>query len=88
MIRLSDELGTALEKPGVGDLGLVEHSIDISVLREIERRESWRRVVRCRLGERAGLDHWRTSEVVVDDGLAVGLGNRLGGHCDQTRGYL
>lgn len=34
-----------------------------------------------RLGERARLDHRGTSEVVVEDGLAVGLEDALGRHC-------
>ena len=36
----------------------------------------WRR-------KRAGLDDGGTSEVVIEDGLAVCFGNRLGGHCGK-----
>jgi hypothetical protein len=39
------------------------------------------RVVGCLGGERSGLDHRCAGEVVVEDGLAVGLEDRLCGHC-------
>ena len=33
-------------------------------------------------GQRGGLDDGGAGEVVVEDGLAVGLENGLGGHCE------
>jgi hypothetical protein len=35
----------------------------------------------CRCGERSGLDDGGAGEVVVEDGLAVGLEDGFGRHC-------
>lgn len=80
LIRLSDELGAGLEKPGVGDLGLVENVLDVDIVGEVQRSQSRRSVVLGRDRQRAGLNGRSAGEVVVEDGLAVGLENRLGGH--------
>ena len=40
--------------------------------------------MRGRGGERRWLDDWRASEVVVEDGFAVGLENGLGRHAVFT----
>ncbi len=81
LIGLCDELGAVLEEPREGDLGLVEDVLDVGVLGEVQRRKSGRGVVLGRLRKRAGLDSGSPGEVVVEDGLAVGLEDRLGGHC-------
>lgn len=80
LIGLCDELGTALEQPRVGDLGLVQDVLDIGVLGEVKRGQSGRSIVLGGSRERAGLDGGSTGEVVVENGLAIGLENRLGGH--------
>lgn len=80
LIGLSDELGAGDQEPRVRDLSLVKDILDGLVIGEVEGGETRRGVVCCRGGERAGLDHWGASEVVVDDSLAVGLGDRFGGH--------
>lgn len=82
LIGLCDELGASLEEPRVGDLGLVEDVLDVGVLGESEVSESGGSVVLAGLGKRAGLDGGSPGEVVVEDGLAVGLEDRLGGHCE------
>ena len=80
LIGLRNELGTVLEEPRVGDFGLVQDILDVGILREMQRGESGRSVVLGGWGKRARLDDCSASEVVVEDGLAVGLENRLGGH--------
>jgi hypothetical protein len=80
LVRLCDKLGTGVKKPRVCDLSLVQHIIHISVLGESQRCQPGRSVVLGRGRERAGLDDGGASEVVVEDGLAIGLENRLGGH--------
>lgn len=80
LIGLSDELGAGDEEPRVSDLSLVKDILDGQVIGEVEGGETGRGVVCCRGGERAGLDHRGAGEVVVDDSLAVGLGDRFGGH--------
>lgn len=80
LIGLRDELGAGGQEPRVGDLGLVEDILDGLVIGEVEGCETSGRVV-CRGGrEGRGLDDGGTSEVVVEDGLAVGLENGLCGH--------
>lgn len=85
LVGLCDELGAILEQPRVGDLGLVQNVLDSLVLREVQRGEPGRRVVGGRGRQRGGLDDGSPGEVVVEDGLAVGLENRLGGHCCWRR---
>jgi hypothetical protein len=80
LIGLRDELGIRLEEPRVGDLGLVQNILDVGILGKVQRSQSGRRVVLSWRGKRARLDDGSTSEMVVEDGLAVGLENRLGGH--------
>ena len=82
LIGLGDELGVGLEKPRVGDLSLVQNILNIGILGEVQRGESAGRVVSSRRRKRTGLDNGSAGEVVVEDGLAVGLENRLGGHCE------
>lgn len=85
LIGLCDELGAVLEEPRVGDLGLVQDILNVGILGEVQRSQSRRRVVLGWSWERAGLDDGSTSEVVVEDGLAVGLENCLGGHVELRR---
>jgi hypothetical protein len=82
LVWLCDELGAVLEEPGVGDLSLVQDILDVGVLGELQDSESWRRVVLGRHRKRAGLDGGSAGEVVVEDGLAVGLEDGLGGHVE------
>ena len=82
LVGLRDELGAGLEEPGVGDLGLVQDVFDAGIFGEVQRGQSRGRVVLGGRRQRARLDDGSTSEVVVEDGLAVGLENRLGGHGD------
>lgn len=82
LIGLSDELGAGDEEPRVGDLGLVEDILDGLVFGEVEGGETRRSVV-CGGGrERGRLNDRGAGEVVVEDGLAVGLEDRFGGHGD------
>lgn len=80
LIGLRNELGTSLEEPGVGDLGLVQDTLDVGILSEVQRAQPGGRVVLGWRGQRSGLDDRGAGEVVVEDGLAVGLENGLGGH--------
>jgi hypothetical protein len=80
LIGLGDKLGAGDQEPRVGDLSLIKDILDSLVIGEVERCETGRRVVCSRGGERGRLDHWGASEVVVDDGLAVGLVDSFGGH--------
>lgn len=45
LIGLRNELRTGSEEPWICDLGLVENGRNLSILREVERGELWRRVV-------------------------------------------
>jgi hypothetical protein len=81
LIWLRDELGAGHEQPRVCGLGLVEDAPNIGVSWEVQRRELGRRVVCGRGGQRRGLDDGGAGEVVVEDGLAVGLEDGFGGHC-------
>lgn len=73
------ELCAALEEPGICDLGLVKNVVDIDIIGEMERGKSGGRIV-LGLGQRTRLNDRSTSKMVVEDGLPVGLVNRLGGH--------
>lgn len=81
-VGLGYESSTGLKEPRVGDLGLVENVLNLGILGEVQSRQPGGRVVLGRGGKRAGLDGFGAGEVVVEDGLAVGLENRLGGHGD------
>lgn len=80
LVWLRHELRTGGQQPRVRGLGLVEHALDVCVGREVQRRKLGRRVVCGRRRQRRRLDDGRAGEVVVEDGLAVGLEDRLGGH--------
>lgn len=80
LIRLRDELGVLLQQPWILDLGLVEDGLDFSIFGEVYRGESRRGIVGCGRRQRSGLDDWSASEVVVEDGLAVGLEDGFGRH--------
>ena len=73
LIGLCDELGTGSEKEGECGLGGVKDALDVVTILEGDGSELRRRVVGCLCGKRSGLDHRRAGEVVVEDGLAVGL---------------
>ncbi len=85
LIWLRDELGAVLEEPGVGDLGLVQDILNVDIIGEAQDGQSGRRVVLGGHGKRTGLDGGSAGEVVVDDGLAVGLEDGLGGHVGVRR---
>ena len=78
LIWLCDELGTGGQQPWVCGLGLVEHALDVLIGGEVQRCELGGGVVCGRRGQGSGLDDRRAGEVVVEDGLAVGLEDRLG----------
>jgi len=80
LIGLRDEPGTGLEQPGICLLGLVEDGVDVGALRKAQRRKFRRRVVLGRRRQRTRLDHWSPGEVIVEDGLAVGLVDALRRH--------
>ena len=80
LVGLGHELGPGGQQPGVGGLGLVEHGLRRLVLGEVERGELGGRVVRGGGREGARLDDGGAGQVVVEDGLAVGLEDGLGGH--------
>jgi hypothetical protein len=83
LVGLSNELGAGDQQPWVGNLGLVEDILDALVFGEVEGGETSGRVVCRGSRERSRLDHRGAGEVVVEDGLTIGLENRLGGHdCD------
>lgn len=82
LIGLRDELGTGGEEERIGGLGGIEDALDVVAVGEGDGSELRRRVVDSLCGERSGLDDGRASEVVVEDGLAVGLEDGLGGHCE------
>jgi hypothetical protein len=86
LVGLRDELGSGDQQPRVGDLGLVEDVGDLGVLGEVERGQPRGRVVRGRPGQRRWLDDGGAGEVVVDDGLAVGLADGFGRHRGCGRG--
>lgn len=80
LVGLCDELGARGQQPWVGSLGLVKDALDIDALSKVQRGELGGRVV-CGGGrQRGGLDDGGTGEVVVDDGLAVGLEDGFGRH--------
>ena len=84
LIRLRDEFGAGNEQPRVLGLCGIEHPLHVCVLGEIERGELGGRVVGGRLWQRRWLDERCSCEVVIEDGLAVGLENRLGGHDERV----
>jgi len=85
LIGLCDEFGARLQKPRVGHLSLVQDILNVGILGESQRSQARGSIVCGRLGERTRLDDRSPGEVIVEDGLAVGLGNRLGGHGDVRR---
>jgi hypothetical protein len=80
LIGFGDKLSTWGQKPREGDLSLVEDILDGLVIGEVKGSEASRRVMCCGGRKRSRLDHWGASKVVVEDGLAVGLEDRFGGH--------
>lgn len=88
LVGLRDELQAGSKEPGVGDLSLVEHTVDVCVLCKVERCKSGRGVVLRLRGERAGLDDRSAGEVVVEDGLAIGLEDCLRRHGVVSRASL
>lgn len=82
LVGLGHELGTGGQQPGVADLSLVEDILDGNIFGKVKGGELRRRVVRGGRREGSRLDEGSTSEVVVEDGLAISFENRLGGHDD------
>lgn len=78
LIGLSNELSTGSEEPWVGNLSLVKDILNGLVFREVERGETRRRVVCSGRWQRRRLNDGGASKVIVEDGLAVGLEDRLG----------
>lgn len=72
-VWLGDESGIRLKQPRVGNLGLVENTLDIGIFGEVEDGQPGGRVVLRRRGERGRLDYGGAGEVVVENGLAIGL---------------
>ena len=73
LVGLCDKLEARLQQPRVCDLGLVENGRGLCVLGEVERCELGRWVVNRRGRERSRLDDGSACEVVVQNGLAIGL---------------
>lgn len=73
LVGLCDELGTGSEEEGESGLSSVKNALDVVAIGELDGGELCGRVVGGLCGQRSGLDHRRASEVVVEDGLAVGL---------------
>jgi hypothetical protein len=73
LIGLCDELSARCEKEGECGLGGVKNALNVVTILESDGGKLCRRVVGGLCGKRSGLDHRRASEVVVEDGLAVGL---------------
>lgn len=73
LVRLGHEAGAGGEEPRVGGLGSVEDGLDVVAVVEVDRRQLRGRVVFCRGREGRRLDDGCPGEVVVEDGLAIGL---------------
>jgi hypothetical protein len=80
LVGFGDELGAGSQQPRVEDLGLVEDVLDGGIFGEVEGGQTRRRVVSGGGRQRSRLNDGGTSEVVVEDGLAIGFEDRLGGH--------
>lgn len=80
LVGLCDKLGAGGEQEGIGGLGAVEDTVDVVALLEAEDGEFGGRVVGGLGRQRGGLEKGRAGEVVVENGLAVGLEDGLGGH--------
>jgi hypothetical protein len=80
LIGFGNELGAGGQEPREGDLSLVEDILNSLVIGEVKGGETSRRVVCCGGRKRGRLNDLGASEVVVEDGLAVGLEDRFGGH--------
>lgn len=86
LVGLRDELCAGSQQPRVGGLGLVQDILDGGVFGEVDGGESGRGIVGGRGRQGRGLDNGGASEMVVEDGLAVGLEDRFGRHCEGERG--
>ena len=84
LVGFGDEAGAAVQQPGIGGLGLVEDAANVGVVIEVQGGEAGGRVVGCLGGQGRGLDDGGAGEVVIEDGLAVGLENGLCGHCGDA----
>jgi hypothetical protein len=73
LIWFSHELGSGHQQPWVCDLSLVENVLYGKVVGEVQRGESGRGVVGSGRRKRSRLDDGGTSEVVVENGLAIGF---------------
>jgi hypothetical protein len=80
LIWLCNELGTRSQQPRVCGLGLVEDALDVGIGSKVQRCELGRGVVCRGCRQRSGLDDRSAGEVVVEDGLAVGLEDGFGRH--------
>lgn len=82
LVGFGDKFGAGSEEPRVGDLSLVKDILHSKVVGEVDGGESGRRVVGGGGRKRSRLDDGSTSEVVVEDGLSIGLENGLSRHCE------
>jgi len=80
LVWLRNEPGTSGQQPRIGGLGGIEHALDVGISSEVQRCQLGRRIVGCGSRQRGRLNDGGTSEVVVEDGLAVGLVDRFGRH--------
>ena len=80
LIWFGDQLCSRSEQEWVGGLGTVKDALDIITLLKANGCEFGRRIVCCSCGQRGGLDDGCSGEVVVENGLAVGLEDCFGGH--------
>lgn len=86
LVGLGHELRSGGQQPRVCNLCLVENILHRKVVGEVQRSESGGRVVGGRRRERSRLNDGGASEVVVEDGLAIGFEDRFGGHCVYVDG--
>jgi len=73
LIWLGNEFCTGSEEERIGCLSLVQNARDLCIFRKVDGRKFGRRIVSSGLGKRGRLDDGRASEVIVEDGLAVGF---------------
>lgn len=80
LVGFGDKLGTGSQQPRIDDLGLIEDILDGGIFGEVERGEPGSGIVSCGGRKRRGFDDRGASEVIIEDGLSIGLEDGLGGH--------
>lgn len=81
LIWLSHQLQSRLQQPWECSLCLVKDAIDVFTFWEVKRSQTGRWVVLAGGLQRCWSNDWGASEVIVENGLAVGLEDGFGGHC-------